>query len=180
MSVALQRDYREVQRLYDLRQYKPALKAVERLLKACPADAPHGDTLAYKGLILSALGRKEEGFAAANEGVLRSKLIQISCGAVYDGNHDAHFIDAKPRMDVLHEALADGWIFLRLAEFGVEAADDLGVGAAGGRETEPRRNIKARQAGLIDSRHLGPCWHAFIAGHTETAQPAAFNGFLRH
>ena len=74
LSVALQRDYKEVARLYDLRQYKPALKAVDRLLKACPADAPHGDTLAYRGLILSALGRKEEGFTAASEGVRHSKL----------------------------------------------------------------------------------------------------------
>ena len=74
LSVALQRDYREVQRLYDLRQYKPALKAVEKLLKACPADSPHGDTLAYKGLILASMGRKEDGFTAANDGVRHSKL----------------------------------------------------------------------------------------------------------
>ena len=44
---------------------------------------------------------------AANEGVLRSKLIQISCGAIYDGNHETHFLDAKPRMDVLREALTE-------------------------------------------------------------------------
>jgi SNF2 family DNA or RNA helicase len=44
---------------------------------------------------------------AANEGVLRSKLIQISCGAIYDAAHEAHFIDAKPRFDVLREALAE-------------------------------------------------------------------------
>ncbi len=44
---------------------------------------------------------------AANEGVLRSKLIQIACGAVYDEKHDTHFIDARPRLDVLREALEE-------------------------------------------------------------------------
>jgi len=44
---------------------------------------------------------------AANEGVLRSKLVQISCGAIYDAHHETHLIDAKPRMDVLREALSE-------------------------------------------------------------------------
>lgn len=44
---------------------------------------------------------------AANEGVLRSKLIQISCGSVYDEQHAAHLIDAKPRLDVLKEVLEE-------------------------------------------------------------------------
>lgn len=42
---------------------------------------------------------------AANEAVLRSKLIQISCGAVYDATHKAHFIDCSDRIAVLKETI---------------------------------------------------------------------------
>lgn len=42
---------------------------------------------------------------AANEAVLRSKLIQISCGAVYDTAHKAHHIDCSDRIAVLKETI---------------------------------------------------------------------------
>lgn len=42
---------------------------------------------------------------AINEAALRTKLIQISCGAVYDNEHVAHRIDAAPRLRVLHEVI---------------------------------------------------------------------------
>jgi len=42
---------------------------------------------------------------AANEAVLRLKLIQISCGAIYGENHEVHHIDAAPRLAALHEVL---------------------------------------------------------------------------
>lgn len=43
--------------------------------------------------------------SAVNEAVLRMKLIQISCGAVYDANHDVHLIDAAPRVAALREVI---------------------------------------------------------------------------
>lgn len=43
---------------------------------------------------------------AANEAVLRMKLIQIACGAVYDGKHDAHEIDCADRIGVLKETIS--------------------------------------------------------------------------
>lgn len=42
---------------------------------------------------------------AANQAVLRGKLIQIVCGAIYDEGHKAHVIDAAPRLSVLHEVI---------------------------------------------------------------------------
>jgi SNF2 family DNA or RNA helicase len=42
---------------------------------------------------------------AANQAVLRMKLIQIVCGAVYDGGHVAHEVDATPRIAVLREVI---------------------------------------------------------------------------
>lgn len=42
---------------------------------------------------------------AANEAVLRLKLIQISCGAIYDQEHEIHHVDAAPRLSVLHEVM---------------------------------------------------------------------------
>lgn len=42
---------------------------------------------------------------AANEAVLRSKLIQISCGAVYGEHREVHLVDAAPRLAALREVM---------------------------------------------------------------------------
>lgn len=42
---------------------------------------------------------------AVHEGVLRLKLIQIACGAVYDGERATHRIDASPRIQLLRETI---------------------------------------------------------------------------
>jgi SNF2 family DNA or RNA helicase len=42
---------------------------------------------------------------AAHEGVLRWKLLQISCGAIYDGERNAHNLDASPRVAQLHQSI---------------------------------------------------------------------------
>ena len=43
--------------------------------------------------------------SAVNEGVMRAKLIQIACGALYDDNHESHYVDAAPRLGVLREVI---------------------------------------------------------------------------
>ncbi len=45
--------------------------------------------------------------SAANEAAARQKFIQISLGAVYDQDHRAHFIDAKPRFEELKAVTAE-------------------------------------------------------------------------
>ncbi len=42
---------------------------------------------------------------AVNEAVLRLKLIQIACGAVYGADHEVHKTDAAPRVSVLKEVI---------------------------------------------------------------------------
>ena len=44
---------------------------------------------------------------AVNEASLRLKLIQISCGAVYDSDHRAVPVDASPRLAVLREVIEE-------------------------------------------------------------------------
>lgn len=44
---------------------------------------------------------------AVNEAVLRMKLIQVACGALYDAEKTVHKIDAAPRLKVLHELLEE-------------------------------------------------------------------------
>ena len=44
---------------------------------------------------------------AVNEAVLRGKLIQIVCGAIYDEHHNAHVLDASPRLRVLEEVIEE-------------------------------------------------------------------------
>ena len=43
---------------------------------------------------------------AVNQAALRSKLIQISCGVVYDGEHQARLISAPERLAMLKELVA--------------------------------------------------------------------------
>lgn len=42
---------------------------------------------------------------AINEAALRTKLIQIACGAVYGPDHEVHRIDCAPRLEVLEEII---------------------------------------------------------------------------
>jgi SNF2 family DNA or RNA helicase len=50
---------------------------------------------------------KGEQIEAVNEAALRSKLLQISCGEVYDTDHTAHHIDNTPRIEVLKEVIRE-------------------------------------------------------------------------
>jgi SNF2 family DNA or RNA helicase len=64
---------------------------------------------AYKRLKADLVLQLQEGkqITAVNEAVLRLKLIQIACGAVYDADHDINKIDAAPRVAVLHEIIEE-------------------------------------------------------------------------
>lgn len=42
---------------------------------------------------------------AVNEAALRTKMLQVSMGAVYDTNHEAHKIDCAPRLAVMREVI---------------------------------------------------------------------------
>lgn len=44
---------------------------------------------------------------AANEGVLRLKLIQIACGAVYDASRNVQLVDATARLNALEEVIEE-------------------------------------------------------------------------
>lgn len=44
---------------------------------------------------------------AVNEAVVRTKLIQIACGAVYGPGKEIHRVDAKPRLQVVREIIEE-------------------------------------------------------------------------
>ncbi len=48
---------------------------------------------------------QDKKLTVAHEAALRLKLIQISCGALYDHEHATHFIDCKPRIAELKAVL---------------------------------------------------------------------------
>lgn len=52
---------------------------------------------------LQVIAASGQAISAANESAARQKLIQLSLGAVYDGDHVAHLIDASPRYHELRE-----------------------------------------------------------------------------
>jgi tetratricopeptide (TPR) repeat protein len=63
--------FRSISRLHDQKLYKRALKTCDAILKAAPE---HGETLAFKALTLSNLGRKEEAYALAKLGLMKTKM----------------------------------------------------------------------------------------------------------
>lgn len=56
----------QISQLYDLKQYKRALKSADAILKKFPN---HGQTLAMKGLVLNGMGKKEEAFEQVRLGL---------------------------------------------------------------------------------------------------------------
>lgn len=52
---------------------------------------------------LQVIAASGHAISASNESAARQKLIQLSLGAVYDGEHVAHLIDASPRYRELEE-----------------------------------------------------------------------------
>lgn len=54
---------------------------------------------------------------AVNQAALRSKLIQIACGLIYDEEHYYHPIDTTPRLEVLDKLIAKNGKSIVLAPF---------------------------------------------------------------
>jgi tetratricopeptide (TPR) repeat protein len=74
-----------VQKYYEDKQYKKGLKDADKILRS-PLFCQHGETLAMKGLILSCMDRKEEGYDFARRG-LRSNLRSHVCWHVFGLMH---------------------------------------------------------------------------------------------
>lgn len=74
-----------VQKYYEEKQYKKGLKDADKILRS-PKFCEHGETLAMKGLILSCMDRKEEGYDYARRG-LRSNLRSHVCWHVFGLMH---------------------------------------------------------------------------------------------
>jgi SNF2 family DNA or RNA helicase len=71
-------------------------------------DLSAAQTKAYRELKRNyVLMTKQGPITAANEAVLRSKLIQISAGAVYGEGRTVNHIDCAPRIKALREAMAE-------------------------------------------------------------------------
>ena len=54
---------------------------------------------------LQMIVKSGQAITAMNESAARQKLIQLSLGAVYDGDHFAHLVDASPRYKELEEII---------------------------------------------------------------------------
>lgn len=63
---------------------------------------------AYKAMKAHCVALVAQGqITAVNEAAVRTKLIQIACGAVYDAHHDVHKVDAAPRIAALREVMQE-------------------------------------------------------------------------
>ncbi|KAG4303848.1 hypothetical protein PORY_002736 [Pneumocystis oryctolagi] len=71
--------FRQILKLYEIKQYKKGLKNANQILKKYPE---HGETLAMKGLILSLLNKKSEGYELVRKG-LRNNLTSHICWHVF-------------------------------------------------------------------------------------------------
>ncbi|KNC98047.1 peptide alpha-N-acetyltransferase complex A subunit NAT1 [Spizellomyces punctatus DAOM BR117] len=77
--------FKSILKFYEHKQYKKGLKQAEQILRKFPE---HGETLAMKGLFLSHLDRKEEGYEFVKKG-LRNDLTSHTCWHVYGLMHRA-------------------------------------------------------------------------------------------
>ncbi|KAJ3174921.1 hypothetical protein HDU87_006587 [Geranomyces variabilis] len=77
--------FKSILKLYEHKQYKRGLKQADQILKKFPE---HGETQAMKGLFLSHLNRKEEGYEFVKKG-LRNDLMSHTCWHVYGLMHRA-------------------------------------------------------------------------------------------
>ncbi|PCH44761.1 N-terminal acetyltransferase A auxiliary subunit [Wolfiporia cocos MD-104 SS10] len=71
--------FKEVLNLYETRQLKKGLKTADQILKKFPE---HGETLCMKGLILTHMGRREEGLEFVKKGI-RLDLTSHICWHVF-------------------------------------------------------------------------------------------------
>ena len=76
-----------VQKFYEDKQYKKGLKEADKILRS-PKFCEHGETLSMKGLILSCMERKDEGYEFARRG-LRNNLRSHVCWHVFGLMHRA-------------------------------------------------------------------------------------------
>lgn len=99
------------------RLMQPAIRfAIEDCVELPPNSTQQRDVAfsdaqktAYKAMErdLQLTLREGKTVSAANEAVLRLKLIQIACGAIYGADRSIHKVDAAPRIAALREVLAE-------------------------------------------------------------------------
>jgi peptide alpha-N-acetyltransferase len=73
--------FKRVLKCYEQKQYKNGLKFAKQILSN-PKQSEHGETLAMKGLMLNALGKREEAFDHVKRG-LKSDIKSHVCWHVY-------------------------------------------------------------------------------------------------
>lgn len=79
----------------------PPCTVQARDVELSPAQASAYKAMKKDLMIMAAKGP----ITAQNEAVLRLKLLQISCGAVYGGDREIHHVDAAPRLKALREIM---------------------------------------------------------------------------
>ncbi|KAF9443854.1 N-terminal acetyltransferase A, auxiliary subunit [Macrolepiota fuliginosa MF-IS2] len=71
--------FKDLLSLYESRQLKKALKTADQILKKCPE---HGETICMKGLVLTHMGRRDEGIDLVKQG-MRLDLTSHICWHVF-------------------------------------------------------------------------------------------------
>ena len=79
----------------------PPCTVQARDVELSPAQATAYKTMKRDLQIMAAKGP----ITAQNEAVLRLKLLQISCGAIYGADREIHHVDAAPRVKALREIM---------------------------------------------------------------------------
>jgi hypothetical protein len=100
-----------MQKLYEQRSYKKAVKEADKVLKAHPN---HGGTTAMKALCVSLMGKKEEAMALAKDAVkfdLRCGHAVVVCACVRvcaPGIVVLESLNTRPRLAVCLPSLPSG------------------------------------------------------------------------
>jgi tetratricopeptide (TPR) repeat protein len=138
-------------KLYEQRQYKKSVKTADGILKKHPA---HGETLAMKGLVVNAMGKRAEAYALVKEGLkhdLKSHVCWHVFGLIYKS--DSNFAEAaKCYRNALRQDPENAQIQRDLALLQVHLRDLAG-------------HVETRRALLSSKTGAAMNWLGFAVAH---------------
>lgn len=145
--------FKQMFRLYEIKQYKKANKTADQILRAVPE---HGETLAMKGLILRALDQREEAYDLARRGLrkdIRSQVAWHILGLLH--RHDREYKEAsKAYQQALRLDPNNAQLLRELSPLQAHTRDFEGLLRTREQMLQQRPTLRLNWLGLAVANHL--------------------------
>jgi len=145
--------FKQMFRLYEIKQYKKANKIADQILRAVP---DHGETLAMKGLILRALDQRDEAYELARRGLrqdIRSQVAWHILGLLH--RHDREYKEAaKAYQQALRLDPNNAQLLRELSPLQAHIRDFEGLLRTREQMLQQRPTLRLNWLGLAVANHL--------------------------